>query len=227
MNLSSDNSRRQRYLLGHSFRQFLPPQAIQALLLHRFSDGEYLCRENEPALFLHFLVEGRCKGSRFLQNGKESLICFYHNFAILGEVELIGNLPSFINTIQAQGPVWALSLPRKTAEELLMYDPLPLRFLCSHLAQKLMQSNLNLSISLNYPVDQRVASYIYCSCQGRENLFHANYTQMAEYLGCSHRQLLRVLSRFREEGLLGKEGHSYRILNMSSLERLAGDIYSP
>lgn len=227
MILSSDEPRRQRYLLLHNFEQFLPPQAIQALLLHHFSDGEYLCRENEPALFLHLLVEGRCKGSRFLQNGKESLICFYHDFAILGEVELIGGHPNFINTIQAQGPVWALSLPRKTAEDFLMHDPLPLRFLCSHLAQKLMQSNLNLSISLNYPVDQRVASYIYCSCQDRGNLFQANYTHMAEYLGCSHRQLLRVLGRFRQEGLLEKEGHSYRILDPSGLEQLAGDIYSP
>lgn len=227
MILSQNAARRQACLLRHDFSGFLSPSAIKALSLYHFSDGEYLCREEEPTRYLHFLVDGRCKVARFLQNGKESLICFYHNFAILGEVELICGLPSSINSVQALGSAWCLSLSMEAAEDLLMKDPLSLRFLCSHLSRKLMQSNRNLSISLNYPVDQRLASYIYCSCQNREKFFQANYTHLAEYLGCSHRQLLRVLHRFREEGFLEKAGSAYRIIDMDALERLAGDIYSP
>ncbi len=233
MDFSQNAAKRQAYLIRHGFQRFLPPEAVQALRLSHFSDGEYLCREGGPTQFLHFLVDGRCKVARTLRNGKESLICFYQNFAILGEVELIcgpspaDGFPVSVNTVQATGPVWCLSLPIGAARSLLMNDLRSLRFLCSHLCQKLMNSNLNLSISLNYPVDQRLASYIFCSCQGDGPLFEANYTHLAEYLGCSHRQLLRVLRRFREEGLLEKEGYSYRVLDMSRLEKLAGDIYSP
>lgn len=233
MILSQNAAKRQSYLLRHGFRRVFPPDAIQALRLSHFSDGEYLCREGEPVRYLHFLVDGRCKVSRTLRNGKESLICFYQDFAILGELELVcgfapeGTISPSINTVQATGPAWCLSLPIGSAQSLLAEDPRALRFLCSHLCQKLMNSNFNLSINLNYPVDQRLAGYIFCSCQGREPLFQANYTHLAEYLGCSHRQLLRVLRRFREEGLIKKEGNAYRILDMSGLERLAGDIYSP
>lgn len=233
MILSQNAPRRQSYLLRHGFHQFLSPAAIQALRLYHFSDGEFLCREGEPTRFLHFLVDGRCKVARVLCNGKESLLCFYQNFAILGEVELICGSPasdglfSSINTVQATGPVWCLSLPIQTAQVLLMDSPSFLRFLCSHLCQKLMNSNLNLSISLHYPVDQRLASYIFCSCQDREPLFWANYTHLAEYLGCSHRQLLRVLGRFQTQRLLEKEGQTYRIIDMDGLKNLAGDIYSP
>ena len=224
---SQNAPRRQAYLFRHKLPQLLPTQAAEALCLYHFSDGEYLCREETPLQYFHFLVDGRCRVTRFLQNGKESLICFYHNFAILGEIELICGLSSSINSVQALGPVWCLSLPIESAGPLLLNRSLSLQFLCSHLAKKLMRSDFNQSISLNYPVDQRLASYICYSCPGPEALFQTNYTHLAEYLGCSHRQLLRVLCHFRENGLLEKEGHGYRVLDSNSLKQLAGDIYSP
>lgn len=231
MVLSQNAARRQSYLLRHDFAQFMPPQAIQALRLYQFADGEALCRETISIPYLHFLVDGRCKVSRCLQNGRESLICFYQDFAILGELELIcGSGPEgclSINTVQAIGPAWCLSLPLEKARTLLLNDVRSLRFLCTHLSQKLIRSNRNLSISLHYPVEQRLASYIFCSIQDRESLFQANYTHLAEYLGCSHRQLLRVLRRFQEEGILEKDPHGCRVLDPDRLEALAGDIYSP
>lgn len=233
MILSQNSAQRQSYLLRHGFSQFLPPAAVQALRLYRFSPGEYLCREGDPVRFLLFLVDGRCKVTRSLQSGKEALICFYKDFAILGELELIcalspGAAPlPLINTVQAIGPVHCLALPISLAQTLLLEDALFLRYLCPRLAQKLVQSNRDLSINLHYPVDQRLASYLFRSCPSSESLFQENHTHLAEYLGCSHRQLLRVLRRFREEGLIKKEGNAYRILDMSGLERLAGDIYSP
>lgn len=233
MILSQNTGQRQDFLSRHSFSQFLPPAAIQALRLYCFSAGEYLCREGNPTSFLLFLVEGRCKVTRSLPNGKESLICFYQNFAILGELELICTLspaaapPPLINTVQAIGPVCCFALSIDTAQTLLLEDPLFLRYLCPRLAQKLMQSNQNLAINLHYPVDQRLASYIFRSCPSPETLFLENHTHLAEYLGCSHRQLLRILRRFREEEILKKEGNAYRIMNVDRLESLAGDIYSP
>lgn len=233
MDLSQNAALRQTFLLRHNFSQFLPPAAIQALRLYRFSDGEYLCREGDPTRYLLFLVEGRCKVTRSLQNGKESLICFYQDFAILGELELICALspiaepPPLVNTVQATGIVRCLALPINAAQTLLTEDILFLRFLCPRLAQKLMQSNQTLSINLHYPVDQRLASYIFRSCPTPESLFQENHTHLAEYLGCSHRQLLRVLRRFREEGILKKEGDVYRVMDVDRLKSLAGDIYSP
>lgn len=233
MVLSQNAAQRQAFLLRHSFSQFLPPPAIQALRLYRFSEGEYLCREGDPTQLLLFLVEGHCKVTRSLQNGKESLICFYQDFAILGELELVctpsptAEPPVLVNTVQAIGPVQCLALPIGAARDLLMDDPLFLRFLCPRLAQKLLQSNQTLSINLHYPVDQRLASYIFRSCPSPESLFQENHTHLAEYLGCSHRQLLRVLRRFREEGLLAQEGGAYRVMDVDRLEGLAGDIYSP
>jgi len=227
MVLSQNAARRQELLLHHEFHQFLPPQAIQVLALRRFSDGEFLCREGEEVRDIHFLAEGRCKVSRVLGNGRESLICFYQDSAILGELELICGIPAFINTAQALGPVWSLTLPIGEARALLEEDSRFLRFLCAHLARKLMNNNLSMSINLNYPVDQRLASYIFRSCQGQERIFRTNHTHLAEYLGCSHRQLLRVLQRFRRSGLLEKEETGYRILDMDRLESLAGDLYTP
>lgn len=233
MVLSQNAQQRQGYLHRHGFSQFLPPEAIQALRLYRFSPGEYLCREGDPTRFLLFLVEGCCKVTRCLSNGQESLLCFYRDFAILGELELVSALPPaekvspLINTVQAVGPACCLALPIDDAQALLLEDFLFLRYLCPRLAQKLMQSNQTLSINLHHPVDQRLASYIFRTCPAPGALFRENHTHLAEYLGCSHRQLLRVLCRFREEGLLKREGNAYRVTDIAKLEKLAGDIYSP
>ena len=242
MLFSGDAALSREYLRRHNFQSFLPQEAIGRLRLCSFSDGEYLCREGEAAGFLHFLVDGRCKVTRFLGNGKESLICFYRNFAVLGEVELIDGLfrknspltecwplpevedaSAATTNVQAIGPCWCLCLPMESAQETLMDSAFFLRYLCGHLSQKLTRSIRNLSISLNYPVDERLASYIACVCQGE--FFQDNYTHLAEYLGCSHRQLLRVLHRFCEEGILEKRQRAYRILDRERLKGLAGDIY--
>lgn len=225
MILIHDYERCRHYLLLHDFAAFFPKEAIGKLQLCSFANNEYLCRETEPAAFLYFLVEGRCKITRFLQNGKESLICFYHDFAVLGEFELIRHADAATTNVQAVSPVLCLRMSAAEAQKALMDSPLFLHFLCRHLCQKLIRSNRNLSINLNYPVNERVASYIASTRQGV--FFQDNYTHLAEYLGCSHRQLLRVLHRFCEEGILRKENGAYRILDEKQLLLLAGDVYSP
>lgn len=236
MIISCNTIKYQEYLRIYRFESFLQREILRKLQLCSFRDGEYLCREGEPCDYLYFLVDGRCKVTRFLNNGKEALICFYHDFAVLGEIELIQSFrmigqqtpeqKSVTRTnVKAIGPVWCMRLPLAATQGVIMESPPFLRFLCEHLSQKMIRSNRNMSISLNYPVDERLASYICCSCQ--EGIFQENHTHLAEYLGCSHRQLLRVLHQFCEEGLLKKERHFYRIADEERLRKLAGDIYSP
>lgn len=221
-----------QYLARYELDSFLSPDAVKELRLRTFRDGEYLYREGENAEALCFLVDGRCKATRFLSNGKESLLSFHHSFTVLGELELIDgfekgaglNLPAYTN-VQAIGTAVCLALPMGTARGCLADSPPFLRFLCRDMGRKIIRNDRNQSISLNYPVGERLASYISCVC--REGLFRENYTHLAEYLGCSHRQLLRVLREFCEEGILQKESGAYRVLDPERLKPLAGDLYSP
>ena len=239
MIVSQNSAKRRQYIEFHHFGRFLPPESLDRLQLCSYCDGEYLCREGDTAQFLYFLADGRCRVTRFLSNGKESLIFFYSVFAVLGDLELILSFSGagtdslavhstedtliINNNIQAIGPVWCLCLPLSDAFDLLENCKPFLHFLCGQLSQKLLRSDYNQSISLNYPVDERLASYICCYARG--NQFQENYTHLAEYLGCSHRQLLRALHRFCEDRLLEKRRNGYYILDVAGLKKLAGDLY--
>lgn len=59
---------------------------------------------------------------------------------------------------------------------------------------KLYHSNLNNSISVNYPVENRLASYL-ISCH-HEKIIDENFVSVAEMIGCSYRQLQRTLNDF-------------------------------
>lgn len=237
MLISHEISRQQDYIQTYQFRDFLPEEAVRKLQLCCFRDGEYLCREGEKEDYLYFLVEGKCRITRFLSNGKEALISFWTDFTVLGEVELCQNISPGIEqkashgagsiarmNVKAIGDVWCLRIPLVSAKKYLMNDPGFLHFLCGQLCKKMIRSDRNQSISLNYSVEECLAGYICCVSQN--GLFQENHTHLAEYLGCSHRQLLRVLRRFCEEGILKKEQHAYRILDEERLKKLAGDIYN-
>ncbi|MGM9986455.1 MAG: cyclic nucleotide-binding domain-containing protein [Bacillaceae bacterium] len=212
----------QIYIEKFQLEDLLPPPIFTQIQLCLFEKGAYLCKEGEELPFLYLLVEGKCKVTKYLSNGKEQLLSFYHTFSVLGEFELIEKTTAKTN-VQAIDNAYCLCIPVATTREFLMSSPSFMQFLCSYLCRKMIRNNQNSSINLNYTVEQRVASYIICTHQ--KTYFKDNYTHLAEYLGCSHRQLLRVLSKLCELEILKKEDGYYKVLDMDQLEGLAGDVY--
>lgn len=224
MKLSKDRRRLEQYIQTHGVRSFLPEEAVERLELCCFSGGEYLCREGEPARWLYLMADGHCKVTSVLANGREAQICFYRTFAVLGEFELIEGREAVTGTnAQAVDETWCLRLPVDTMRETLMNSVPFLQFLCRGMCAKAMRTNRNFSINLNYPVVQRVAGHIVCTA--KDGRFKDNYTHLAEYLGCSHRQLLRTLRRLCEEGILSKTDREYRIVDENRLNELAAERY--
>lgn len=223
MNTSHDQ--RNKWIDRYRLADILPSSVLAALELRRFAHGEFLLREGHPANALYFLVAGNCKAVKDLGNGKESLLCFNRSFTLLGELELIAGIASEAkHSVEAVSEVSCLVLPTAaTRESLLSYTPF-LYFITTLLCHKLARNNQNQSINLHYTVEQRLASYILCI--HNQNCFHENHTRLAGYLGCSHRQLLRAIRHFCEQGWLTKDGVGYHICNPSALFASAGnDLY--
>ncbi|WP_346353371.1 cyclic nucleotide-binding domain-containing protein [Azotosporobacter soli] len=223
MNTSHDQ--RNKWIERYRLADILPSSVLAALTLRRFSHGEFLLREGQPTTALYFLVAGSCKAVKDLGNGKESLLCFNRSFTLLGELELIAGIASDAkHSVEAVSEVLCIVLPTAaTRESLLAHTPF-LRFMTALLCHKLIRNNQNQSINLHYTVEQRLASYILCSQD--QHCFRENHTRLAGYLGCSHRQLLRAIRHFCEQGWLAKDDVGYRICNPSALSASAGnDLY--
>ena len=70
-----------------------------------------------------------------------------------------------------------------------------------------------------YSLPQRFAGYLLDMADGDK--FTGSYTEAAGYLGCSYRQLMRVVSSFYKDGILSREGKAARLLDLARLRQMA------
>ena len=92
-----------------------------------------------------------------------------------------------------------------------------MRYLARTLSNRLYHANHNTAISINYPVENRLASYLISSAQ--QLIIKDNFVQVAEMIGCSYRQLQRVLNDFVSVGIFVKvKRGNYLITDESALK---------
>lgn len=193
--------------------------------LFLYKKGEMLCSEGEKLDYLLFLTQGRAKSFISLQNGKNLLICFYEDFEVMGDIEILGTeLTS--GSIEAVEDTYCIGLPMNVVNPGLMDDSRFLRFICRSLGDKLHRSSHNSSINLLYPLESRLAGYIIKTSEQREKAyFEVNLSETAQLLATSYRHLLRTLESFCEAGYLKKLGGIYEVADEESLKKMSAEVY--
>lgn len=197
---------------------------FEKMQLCRFQNGEFLCVEGERASNLYILLDGRCRVFKTLENGKVLMVCQYEDIQVLGEFELFTDSIAK-TTIQALGEFYCLAILVAEYKELLLADHQFLQWVCRQACEKVERNNRTTAINLLYPLEQRLANYLLV--MQNDGVFFSNYTRLSQYLGCSHRHLLRTLGLLCEKQLLEKEGTRYRLKNPSALKQLAGNLFEP
>lgn len=191
--------------------------------LHTFKRGETFLHRGDKLQFLYFLLKGKAKTVYVSKNGNNSLQSFLTPFDIIGEIEFM-ELDRILNDVSAIEGVECLLIPIDQCREQLFQQIPFLQFISKKLAHKLKHSNQNSSISLNYPVENRLASYI--SANENSAFFCENLRDTAEMIGCSYRQLLRTLKKLCETKELHKiKKGVYQICDKRALQKHGEDIY--
>ncbi|WP_028828561.1 cyclic nucleotide-binding domain-containing protein [Proteocatella sphenisci] len=190
-----------------------------------YKKGEMLCTEGENLDYMLFLTQGRAKSYISLQNGKNLLICFYENFEVMGDIEILGTeLTS--GSIEAVEDTYCIGIPMNVVNPGLMDDSRFLRFICKSLGGKLHRSSHNSSINLLYPLESRLAGYILKTSEQREKVyFEVNLSETAQLLSTSYRHLLRTLESFCEARYLKKVGGAYEVVDEESLRKMSAEVY--
>jgi len=205
-----------------SVRQCLSENVYQQMKLCYFKNGELVFTEGEKTEYLYIILDGNCKVFKTLKNGKTILLCCYEDIQILGEFEFFGDSLAKTN-IQALKDTYCLAISVNLYRDLIMSDNKFLQFICRQTCAKIDRNNINTAINLSYPLEQRLAGYIFI--MQNDGVFSGNYTMLAEYLGCSHRHLLRTLHLLCNDNLIEKKEATYLIKDISALEHLADGIY--
>lgn len=222
-----------RYKMNNIFTEDMAP--YMELLF--FRKNEFMVKEGEEIPYLLFLTDGKAKVFTSLSNGKSLLLCFYQGFKVLGDLEAVDCVKAVTN-VQAIADTYCVGISYLNVRRFLLEDAKFLRYVCSSLGGKLNRCSKNSSINLLYPLENRLASYIYTTgeritvdgpvndgSQKTAVCFDENLTEIAELLGTSYRHLLRTLSEFCDRKILKKEGSSYLVIEEGILMELSADLY--
>lgn len=191
--------------------------------MRTFKKGDCLLSQGQTLEYLYILLEGRIKSCHSTSNGTSILNAFSQPITVLGEVEFLSG-SDINNSVYAIEDTVCLRISVIQYKDLLINDFLFIRFLATTIACKLQSSNNNSSISINYPVENRLASYL-IACHNHL-IIEQNLIQVAEMIGCSYRQLQRTLNDFCQKKYIKKTGRSqFLILDFSTLELLGKDLY--
>lgn len=189
--------------------------------LIRFPKGELIYRKDSQRQYLLFFLSGKVKVCSNLSNGKSMLICFYTSFRLLGDLEFYEMNTS--SSSFAVEPCLCIAVRTTPIRSRLLEDPKFLQMISRSLADKLTRATKNSAVNLLYPLENKLASYIYQVSQ--DNFFSENLTRLSELLGASYRHLLRTMKEFVSEGILEKCPDGYRITDSWRLMDLAQDLY--
>jgi CRP-like cAMP-binding protein len=226
----TDISLMHKYILENNIDSIFSENMMPYMELLLFKKGEYICRDGEPLDYFLFFVEGKAKVNNPLSNGKSLLLCFYEDFRVLGDLEIINGKSASTN-VQVIEDAYCLGMPLEYVRTNLLNDSKFLRYVCTSLGEKLENLSKNSSINLLYPLENRLASYILAAGERIDNsglktiVFNENLTEVSELLGTSYRHLLRTLNTLCTRGIIIRKSSSYEVADEESLVKLAADLY--
>jgi CRP/FNR family transcriptional regulator, putaive post-exponential-phase nitrogen-starvation regulator len=219
-----------KYVLEHNISEIFTENIMPHMELLLFKKNEYICRDGEPLDYFLFFVEGKAKVLITLSNGKSLLLCFYQDFQVLGDLEII-NFQNASSNVQTIEDTYCIGVSLEYVRANLLNDSKFLRFICSSLGDKLNRLSKNSSINLLYPLENRLASYILAAGERVDNSckkiieLNENLTEISELLGTSYRHLLRTLNILCSKNIIKKKRGSYEVIDEVNLIRLAADLY--
>lgn len=159
-----------------------------------------------------------------MSNGKENVLRLLKEPRIVGEIELILDIPA-ATTLLAMETTHCIIIPLGRCRSLLLKDAVFLKAVSYNMAEALFIMDNNASINQSFSPKNRVVSYILST---EHNLhFQIDLKNLPNIIGISDRHLFRIISELLEDDMIRKDSDGYSISNLPELELIAGDLYLP
>ena len=219
-----------QYMKKYNLSDYFSQDVSSHLNLYFWKKGEHICREEENNDYLFFFVDGKAKVYTTLKNGKSLLICFYDDFNLIGSLEMMDHRLSTAS-IQVIEDSFCIGIKQRAVQKYLFGDVVFLQFILRSLSTELERSTKNSSINLLYPLENRLASYLFATKEEPDlaisayPVFNENLTSLAELLGTSYRHLHRSLKVLAGKKVINKTAHGFELIDLPQLEELAADLY--
>lgn len=194
-----------------------------------YKKGEYIFREGDPADTFHILKSGSVKCVKTSPDGKEVTMkvlmpgdLFCCDAAVLDGAVHPG-------CAQPMGDVSVLAISKKAYFAMLRRNPDAALEVIQFLGKRLHEAQENAKVLALNPADQRLASLLVnlaARAGVRESggirlTVRLTRQDMANMVGLTVETAIRVMSRFKQQGLVSGMAKNLMILDLAKLKRLA------
>ena len=192
----------------------------------RFRSGDHVIEAGQGADFIYFLRRGAIRIYHRGPADREIVVMFCRAPAMFGEVEVIHDVPHFVNVAAMSDGTEILAVPRAVFLDLLERDPLLTRALLRDTSAKLRMASYNQKALATQDVRTRLATFLvaYAMFDGAprgpsELRIRAQLTQddMAAALGVTRRAVAQEIARWTKLGVLDRDEGRYVVCQMGAL----------
>ncbi|EGT3614709.1 cyclic nucleotide-binding domain-containing protein [Clostridium perfringens] len=207
----------------HELNSIFSQEVMPFLELHMFKKNEHICFMDEELKYFYFFVDGKAKVYKTLSNGKSLLLKFYEPVQLIGDLEVISKIKANCSVKTLKSSL-CIAIPINIVNSKALKDSNFLMYITKSLSNKLASQSVTSSITIIYPLENKLASYLLTINQ-KNVVTIDSYSNLADLLGTSYRHLNRVLNKLIEKEIILKDKNQIKILNKKELKNISGDLY--
>lgn len=188
-----------------------------------FNKGDYILNQGETLDHIYILIQGVVRTIHNNANGTAVYNGLSMPIDVIGQIELMNAQPISHDAI-ALSDCLTFAFDTEKYSQILFNDNVFMRYIAHSLAMICYNVANNSAISINFPVENRLASYLLS--YAKDGAVRLNMASVAPMIGSSYRHLQRVMRKFIEKGYIEKEKRGlYKIKDQDALTRLGQDAY--
>lgn len=204
----------------------LSKELISSIFVRTFQPNEIILKAGDKIDGLYFLLSGRYMVSSLEVTGKELLLRYCQQPAIMGDIEIFADCLVASNCIATE-PCEVLFIPIEVYETNLKFDSKFNQLLLKELAYKLLTCTISSKVNALSPVNVRLAAYL-CSVEFPSHVNQYIKTNslddVASLIGTTKRHLNRILKDWTEKGIIKREEKEIQILDWDKIKEISENV---
>jgi len=201
-------------------------ELISSLFVRTFQPNEFILKAGDKIDGIYFLLSGRYMVSSLEVTGKELLLRYCQQPAIMGDIEIFADCLVVSNCI-AEEPCEILFIPLEVYEAHLKFDSKFNQLLLKELAYKLLTCTISSRINALSPVSVRLAAYL-CTVESPSHVNQYIKTNslddVTSLIGTTKRHLNRILKDWTEKGIIKREEQEIQILDWDKIKEISENV---
>lgn len=221
MRTSSNDELIQNYIDEFSLSRYFSPILLENFLLKQIEAGEFLLAQGSSLSSLYLLVNGKLQVEHYQKDGSCAVFSIERAFSVIGDLELFLDRDiGTVSTVTAISKADILEISLSKIEQYAFNDPAFLRFICSHLSQKLYAST-QLLTNATLPAFIKVRKYLAIRAEMEGSMIHLEKRDsIAAMLGISTRQLNRIFKDLSDLNIIQFKNKTLKVLDNDYLAEI-------